>query len=697
MKKTGLMMSCALGVLAVSASGAYAATAAASASSSSESQGASTVSEIIVTAERREQSIQTVPVAVTAFTGQDRNLKGIASVQDMTNFTPGFTYSSQLDRPAMRGVSRNNNVYTSDSAVAVYLDDFYSNSTFFIGRDDLFIDRVEIDLGPQGTLYGRNAVGGLINTITKRPTDVWSGELREVIGNYGYFKTEGTVSGPITDNLSFRFGFFDENQSRGWLNNLVPGTPSAGGIRHDPYIDFQLEYKTDKDDLWLDAYGITFNNDRGGPGALLGLPVAGQYDTSLTTLSWLTFNPNFAYGPTAGPNCIPGDGCFGAPNATGYVAPLGPVPGSVVGNVVPQNPALTNLRNYATAVPVDINVRGAYDVVVHFTHHFDGADLRYVGGYAQYRYNLFSNVFENDQSPITQYQVPLYPAGNGDCAELEAAFGSAVCHPLTVFPASRFQYETETKWTSQEINLVSTTNKPLQWIVGGYFYNESDNNPETWNSPDQPQIGAPVQLNAASIGNFLTTGAFLPAIPNPSQNYLYLNYQDGNLQPRDLRPVGLEGHPGRSSLTWRAFALHLRLEVVTPSEETRVIDFTDTVDPGHRRVARLGAVREPCLSWDRCSRPSTSRPDSPAPCRPRASPALRASRPPASTLATRPDAWAIIPAPSPAPPASSGLQIRPRWSTCATTAATRRSGSTPALEISRRKLCPSTSTISRAA
>ncbi len=167
MKKTGLMVSCAPGALAIS-SGAYAATAAAAATATttSSSESSSTVSEIIVTAEKREQSIQTVPVAITAFGAQDRNLKGISTVQDMTDFTPGFTYSSQLDRPVMRGVARNNNIYTSDSAVAVYLDDFYSNSTFFISRDDMLIDRVEIDLGPQGTLYGRNAIGGLINTTS---------------------------------------------------------------------------------------------------------------------------------------------------------------------------------------------------------------------------------------------------------------------------------------------------------------------------------------------------------------------------------------------------------------------------------------------------------------------------------------------------------------------------------------------------
>ena len=67
----------------------------------------------------------------------------------------------------MRGLARNNNIYLSNSAVAIYYDDFYSTSTFLVGRDDMLIDQMEILLGPQGTLYGRNAIGGLINTISK--------------------------------------------------------------------------------------------------------------------------------------------------------------------------------------------------------------------------------------------------------------------------------------------------------------------------------------------------------------------------------------------------------------------------------------------------------------------------------------------------------------------------------------------------
>ncbi|HEX2815812.1 MAG TPA: TonB-dependent receptor plug domain-containing protein, partial [Phenylobacterium sp.] len=231
-----------------------------------------------MTAERRSANLQDVPVAVTAFSARERAIEGITTVQDMTNFTPGLTYSSQLDRPVMRGLARNNNIYLSDSAVAVYYDDFFSNSTFLVGRDDMLIDQVEVLLGPQGTLYGRNAVGGLINTISKRPQEDFGGEVRAIVGNFGYSKIEGTVTGPVAgiDGLTYRLSAYDLNQTQGYFKNLTG--PTEGDVRHDPYFDAQLQYKNDKNEVWLDAYILGFNKDRGGPGGLLGIPTAGHYD-----------------------------------------------------------------------------------------------------------------------------------------------------------------------------------------------------------------------------------------------------------------------------------------------------------------------------------------------------------------------------------------------------------------------------------
>ncbi len=509
MKHHILLATCAASALTLAVTGAFAQ---ATPAPAQQAQAATTLGEIVVTAERREANLQTVPEAVTAFTSKDRNLKGITTVQDMTNFTPGFSYSSQLDRPNMRGIARNTNIYTVDSGTAVYYDDFFSNSTFLAGRDDMLIDQVEILLGAQGTLYGRNAIGGLINTISKKPTDELSGEMRVIAGNYGYTKVEGTISGPIFPGLDFRLSAYDDNQNRGWLTNLVPGMPTEGGVRHDPYVDFQLEYKGDKDDIWLDAYSVGFNHDRGGPGSLLGVPTIGSYDGALQTTGTLTFNPNFPYSG-------------------------GAVPGSVVGQIGTNNPALTNIRNYAHAIPTDINLNQTYAVVIHYTHHFDGFDMKYIGGYSQYHYQLTSPFFYNDNSPITQYQVPINPVTAANppnfgatstnlCASIDFVFGGG-CSPLTVNPQNTFSFTTKTNWWSQELQFQSTGNGPFQWAAGLYYFNQWDNNPETFGMPGQAQMATPITIGGLIGGAW---NPFVPgsaaALPNPSRDDLLLDYQD---------------------------------------------------------------------------------------------------------------------------------------------------------------------------
>ena len=258
------------------------------------------IPEVVVTAEKRAVNIQNVPVAVTAFTAKERALEGINTVQDLTNFTPGLVYSSQLDRPVMRGLARTTNTYTADSSVGVYDNDLFTNSTFLVGRDDMIVDQIEVLAGPQNTLYGRNAVGGIINTQSKRPSEIFGGEFREDFGNYGMTKTEGTVTGPlsfINPNLSFRFSGYYDSQDKGWIHNLTG--KDLTGAHHDPYVELQLQYKTDQDTIWMQMYNLTFNNDRGGPGAALQVPETGAYNTALTGngTNGLFFNPNAAYNP----------------------------------------------------------------------------------------------------------------------------------------------------------------------------------------------------------------------------------------------------------------------------------------------------------------------------------------------------------------------------------------------------------------
>ena len=104
------------------------AAAAAAPPSAGAAEGASTISELIVTAEKREQRLQDVPVAITAFSAEQRSLIGIQSIQDLSDFTPGLHYSSINNRPYIRGVGRNTDNLAVASAVAVYYNGIYDGA-----------------------------------------------------------------------------------------------------------------------------------------------------------------------------------------------------------------------------------------------------------------------------------------------------------------------------------------------------------------------------------------------------------------------------------------------------------------------------------------------------------------------------------------------------------------------------------------
>ena len=196
--------------------------------------------EIVVTAQRREQSLQDVPVSVTAFTGATlENLK-ITEASQYLQMTPNVSYTEDGQvgargiSIAMRGVS---NINTDESAfiqsIGVYLDEFsvssVANAT--LNPQLLDLERVEVLRGPQGTYFGRNSVGGALNIQTQRPTDEFGYKI--IAGGRGY-ETTGSqwdvgaiVNIPFSDNFKARAVLFYEDNS-GIVKNIVPGGGDSG-------------------------------------------------------------------------------------------------------------------------------------------------------------------------------------------------------------------------------------------------------------------------------------------------------------------------------------------------------------------------------------------------------------------------------------------------------------------------------------
>jgi iron complex outermembrane receptor protein len=503
MNKRLLLLSCAFGAISSLAGHAAAAPAAATAAAD---QG---ITEVVVTAEKREQSLQRVPVAITAFTSKERDIKGIETIQDITNFTPGLTYSTQLDRTNMRGLGRLTNQLSADSAVAVYSDDFFTTSTTEAGRDTLFVDRVEVLRGPQGTLYGRNAIGGVINIISKRPTASPYAEARATFGNYGYANYEAAVSGPLADGLGFRLSGYYTDQEQGYFKNIYSGLPTEGNAKKEYYVEGQFSAKLgDNAEWWVKAFTQGWT-DRGGPGALLATPTVGAYDTNLLDPAGtgsqfpVTYNPSFGYAPSTVAPC-------GSPQP-GKVCGTGPVAGSIVGAVNGGiNPADQNIHNFAHDQVLGIKLTDTYAINSHFIYHFPGVDFKYITGYNTYHYHLTSDW---DNSSVSQYKVALNPAGA--CGS--GAFGPG-CTNLTVFPAEQFNYDEYNHWFSHEFNLASTDNGPVQWTAGAYYFSETYTNPITVGLKQQPQVYAPGTI--PGLGFLYPFGS--PA--NPSGNFYNTTY-----------------------------------------------------------------------------------------------------------------------------------------------------------------------------
>ena len=439
---------------------------------------APTIEELVVTAERREQSLQDVPVAISAFSSEKRDLIGINTIQDMTNFTPGLNYSSATDRISLRGVGRLTNAHPIDTAVATYSDNIYTTSTVEAGKTPIFVDRVEVLRGPQGTLYGRNSIGGAINVISKRPTDDFYAEARGTVANYNYTRLELATSGPLAEGLKMRLAGSWEKQRDGYYENVVPGMPSEGNVVDQWYVEGQVQANFgEKLEFWAKVAVAGWNNGGGGPGARAG------------------YSPSpFSFGEFGAQNVSAGFAC--APPGTRGAVVTSVVNTSPLGCV---NPASQDPRKFASNVAQSVSLDETYVISAQLTYHMDSADLKYIVGGNNYHYTLHQ---DNGGGSISSFVIPLRNAAvsgppNPTCSPLFVALG--VCRALQIFPRQSSTYAELYHNISHEINISSTTDSKLQWIGGLYYYFEGYEQPVFTTLHDQPQLDNTVTPAVAAL------------------------------------------------------------------------------------------------------------------------------------------------------------------------------------------------------
>lgn len=167
--------------------------------------------EVVVTAERREASLQSVPIAITAFSGEQLSGSGLQTTQDLQMRTPGlvFTTNAALGQPYIRSIGTDIINVGTDPSVAVHVDGLYQTRATASMQDLFDIERVEVVKGPQGTLYGRNATGGAINIITNEPTNELKTDIDLLVGNYSKVRARGMINLPVAgERVAFRASAF---------------------------------------------------------------------------------------------------------------------------------------------------------------------------------------------------------------------------------------------------------------------------------------------------------------------------------------------------------------------------------------------------------------------------------------------------------------------------------------------------------
>jgi len=251
---------------------------------------AATLEEIVVTAERRAQSVQEIALAIKAFSGEDLVRFGISQPRDLANQVPGLFTKTTLGDSAptftVRGIGLNDFVSNNNSPTSLYVDEFFQPFHPMAGFALFDIERVEVLKGPQGTLYGRNNTGGAIKFVVNKPTVERSGHARIDYGRFNLLEAELAAGGAVSDSVNARAALFTR-QGGAWQEDRFTGEDlgEADRIAGRLLLDWQA---SDTLSALLDVHGARDNGtnvqlklvnsqEAANPFVTCAPAVAGQY------------------------------------------------------------------------------------------------------------------------------------------------------------------------------------------------------------------------------------------------------------------------------------------------------------------------------------------------------------------------------------------------------------------------------------
>ncbi|MDB4848897.1 TonB-dependent receptor [Gammaproteobacteria bacterium] len=231
----------------------------------------SAIEEVIVSAEKRDESLQDVSLSVTALTEQELEIKNITDFVGLSAIAPGVTVAKNEGYKtiiSIRGVGdeTNQNAIAAPS-VALHMDGIFVASKFSLRTDFIDLERIEVLRGPQGTLFGQNSTGGTINIISQKPSfDEVKGKADIALGNYGLVKLRGALNLPLTEKVATRMSFVSTDRdgfSKNILNNQDLDDANHTSFRSDWFFDIS-------ENTSLRVFGQFFDADNNGA-AMKGL------------------------------------------------------------------------------------------------------------------------------------------------------------------------------------------------------------------------------------------------------------------------------------------------------------------------------------------------------------------------------------------------------------------------------------------
>ena len=405
--------------------------------------------EIIVTAQRREQSLQEVPISLEAIGGQELVEQGFRTMDDLAEFSPSIELDVRMQDQniSIRGMGTAGSSLALEQAAPTFIDGVVIGRTSMVKSTFFDLERIEVLRGPQPVYFGQNAVAGAISLVTRKPTQQWEGDVMLDAGNFGRRSIEGGIGGPITDTLGVRVaGKYDE--THGYLIDVVTGD----NFPHRQDVGGRISFKWDPtDNFTATAKHEYVTTDAGSEATVV---CYGRFkDAAIADL------PDRDGGvPLEVDAIVPGrtsyDSLVHIPPDCGSsspfsrlglrsAAPAAPVPPPDLSDEETRGTGILNVRDVALANGPDefggtFDKQEYYQGVLDMQYSFDnGITLNSLTGYADY----FRSGVETSNDSIFFSQVRLR---DEDLSQI-----------------------------SQEIRVSSPTGGQIEWMVGGYYQKDN--------------------------------------------------------------------------------------------------------------------------------------------------------------------------------------------------------------------------------